>query len=172
MHVAVPPAAVAADSLVRAADGMDSHELLRVRSFLDHNRPYTWLGTSARDRARVNPPACSCIVARCSARTKMRRTSFAICDGGKPDIGRHGLLVPERHRLRPATVAAHLDRTPAIAYDATHGYSEYLVEAPVFLRDEREAGLVADERRAAAFPTPELATVTLNYFTAARMAEA
>jgi hypothetical protein len=91
----------------------------------------------------------------------------------KPYIGRFGLLVLELHTLPPATVAGNLDRTPAIAYDATHGYSDqYLVEAPVFRRCAREAGLVADERYASAFPTPELATVTLNFFTAAKAAEA
>ena len=90
-----------------------------------------------------------------------------------PYIGRFGLLVLELHTLPPATAAGSLDRTPAIAYDATHGYSDqYLVEAPVFLRCAREAGLAADPRFTSAFPTPELATVTLNFFTAPAAAEA
>jgi hypothetical protein len=90
----------------------------------------------------------------------------------KPYIGRFGLLALELHTLPPATAAGHLDRTSAIAYDATHGYSDqYLVEAPVFLRCAPEAGLAADERCASAFPTPDIATVTLNFFTAARTTE-
>ena len=28
--------------------GIDSHDLLHLRTFLDHNRPYTWLAASAR----------------------------------------------------------------------------------------------------------------------------
>jgi len=42
-----------------------------------------------------------------------------------PYIGRFGLLVLEL-TLPPATAAGSLDRTPAIAYDATHGYSDQL----------------------------------------------
>ena len=64
--------------------------------------------------------------------------------------------------------AANLDRTPAIAYDGTHGFSDqYLVELPLFLECAREAGLRADERFQSKFPPSELATVSLNYFTAA-----
>ena len=54
-----------------------------------------------------------------------------------------------------------------MAYDATHGYSDqYPVEAPVFMACAQEAGLRADSRYAARFPASELATVTLNFFTA------
>jgi hypothetical protein len=51
----------------------------------------------------------------------------------KPYVGRFGLLVLELHTLPPALTAATLERTPAVAYDATHGFSDqYLVELPVF----------------------------------------
>lgn len=43
---------------------------------------------------------------------------------------------------------------------------QYLVELPAFLACAREAGLRAHDRFAAAFPPSELATVSLNYFTA------
>jgi hypothetical protein len=86
----------------------------------------------------------------------------------KPYVGRFGLLVLELHTLPPAVTAANLDRTPAVAYDATHGFSDqYLVELPVFIQCAREAGLEADARWQAKFPPSELATVSLNYFTAA-----
>ena len=57
---------------------------------------------------------------------------------------------------------------PAVAYDGTHGVSDqYLVELPIFLDAAREAGLWADPRFQAAFPPSELATVSINFFTAA-----
>ena len=72
----------------------------------------------------------------------------------------------ELHTLPPDLTAANLDRTPAIAYDGTHGYSDqYLVELPVFLDCARDAGLHADQRFACRFPSLELATVSLNFFT-------
>jgi hypothetical protein len=74
--------------------------------------------------------------------------------------------VLELHTLPPEITAANLDRTPAVAYDGTHGYSDqYLVELPVFLDCAREAGLYADPRFECRFPSSELATVSLNFFT-------
>jgi hypothetical protein len=62
--------------------------------------------------------------------------------------------------------SANLDRTPAVAYDGTPGYSDqYLVELSVFLDCAREAGLYADPRFESRFPPSELATVSLNFFT-------
>jgi hypothetical protein len=49
----------------------------------------------------------------------------------------------------------------------THGFSDqYLVELEVFLARAREAGLVSDERFQAKFPPSDLATVSINFFTA------
>jgi len=78
-----------------------------------------------------------------------------------------GICDIELHTLPPA-LTANLDRTPAVAYDATHGFSDqYLVELPVFADCAREAGLRAEPRWQTKFPPSELATVSLNYFTAA-----
>ncbi|MGA9484382.1 MAG: hypothetical protein WBV48_20865, partial [Candidatus Acidiferrales bacterium] len=84
-----------------------------------------------------------------------------------PYVGRFGLLVLELHTLPPELAAANLSKTPVVAYDGTHGFSDqYLVELPIFLECAREAGLQADERYAARFPASELATVSINFFTA------
>lgn len=147
--------------------GLDIHDLLHVRSFLDHNRPYL-------------PPANYIFGAR------QARTSGAFAYLGEeippdeleenlvrhlrrwaPYVGRFGLLVMELHTLPPQVTAANLDRTLAVAYDATHGFSDqYLVELDVFLACAREAGLAPDERFQAKFPPSDLATVSINFFTA------
>jgi hypothetical protein len=73
----------------------------------------------------------------------------------------------ELHTLPPHVTAANLDRTLAVAYDATHGFSDqYLVELDVFLDCARAAGLAPDERFQAKFPTSDLATISINFFTA------
>ena len=85
-----------------------------------------------------------------------------------PYIGRFGLIVLELHTIPPEVAAANVQRTPAVAYDGTHGFSDqYLIELPIFLDAAREAGLWADPRFQAAFPPSELATVSINFFTAA-----
>ena len=146
--------------------GLDIHDLLHVRSFLDHNRPY-------------NPPA------NYLSGTRTARSSGAFAHFGQdipadeleenlvrhlrrwaPYVGRFGLLVLELHTLPPAVTAANLEKTPAVAYDGTHGFSDqYLVELPIFLECVREAGLHADPRFQCKFPASELATVSINFFT-------
>jgi hypothetical protein len=84
-----------------------------------------------------------------------------------PYVGRFGLLVMELHTLPPEVTVANLDRTLAVAYDATHGFSDqYLVELDVFLACAKEAGLASDDRFQAKFPPSDLATVSINFFTA------
>jgi hypothetical protein len=146
--------------------GLDIHDLLHVRSFLDHNRPYVPLANYAK-------------------RSRVGRSSGAFAHFGEeipadeleenlvrhlrrwaPYVGRFGLLVLELHTLPPALTAANLDKTPAVAYDGTHGFSDqYLVELPIFLDCAREAGLHADFRFQHKYPPSELATVSVNFFT-------
>jgi hypothetical protein len=157
--------------------GLDIHDLLHVRSFLDHNRPYL-------------PPANYIPSGPNGYGSRQARTTGAFSYLGEeippdeleenlvrhlrrwaPYVGRFGLLVMELHTLPPHVTAANLDRTLAVAYDATHGFSDqYLVELDVFLDCAREAGLTSDERFQAKFPPSGLATVSINFFTAEKAA--
>jgi hypothetical protein len=146
--------------------GLDIHDLLHVRSFLDHNRSYSppvnyvkgsrvGLSTGAFSRLgeEITPDELEENLLR-----HLRRWA--------PYVGRFGLLVLELHTLPPELTAANLERTPAVGYDGTHGYSDqYLVELPIFLESAREAGLQSDERYQCKFPPSEWATVSLNFFT-------
>ena len=54
--------------------------------------------------------------------------------------------------------------TLAIAYDATHGYSDqYIVEVDEFLRIISDLNLKIDPHHFKRFPDSDLATVTVNY---------
>jgi hypothetical protein len=146
--------------------GLDIHDLLHVRSFLDHNRPYspainyvkgTRVGRSTGAFARLGEEI---------APDELEENLLRHLRRWAPYVGRFGLLVLELHTLSPALTAANLERTPAVGYDGTHGYSDqYLVELPIFLDSAREAGLHADPRYQCKFPSSELATVSLNFFT-------
>lgn len=157
------PAQLAGD--LEALD-LDVHELLHIRSFLDHNRPYARLASYAGSRAARTSGAFAHLGDEISP-DEQEENLVRHLRRWAPYIARYGLLVLELHTLPPELTAAHLDRTPAVAYDGTHGFSDqYLVELPVFLACAREAGLRANDQFAAAFPPSELATVSLNYFTA------
>jgi len=146
--------------------GLDIHDLLHVRSFLDHNRPYspainyvkgTRVGRSTSAFARLGEEI---------APDELEENLLRHLRRWAPYVGRFGLLVLELHTLSPALTAANLERSPAVGYDGTHGYSDqYLVELPIFLDSAREAGLHADPRYQCKFPSSELATVSLNFFT-------
>jgi len=146
---------------------LDVHELLHIRSFLDHNRPYVRLAQYAPgSRARRTTGAFAYLGDEIPP-DELEENLVRHLRRWAPYIARFGLLVLELHTLPPALTAAHLDRTPAVAYDGTHGFSDqYLVELPVFLACAREAGLRASEAFQAAYPPSELATVSLNHFTA------
>jgi hypothetical protein len=158
------PAQLASD--LEALD-LDVHDLLHIRSFLDHNRPYARLASYA---AGSRPPRTTGAFAYLGDEIpadELEENLVRHLRRWAPYIARFGLLVLELHTLPPEATAANLDRTPAVAYDGTHGFSDqYLVELPVFLACAREAGLAASERFQATFPPSDLATVSLNYFTA------
>jgi hypothetical protein len=159
------PAQLASDL---EALGHDVHDLLHIRSFLDHNRPYTRLANYV---AGTRPPTTTGTFACLGEEIppdELEENLVRHLRRWAPYIGRFGLIVLELHTLPPPLTAVNLDRTPAVAYDGTHGFSDqYLVELQVFLSCAREAGLHADERFQAKFPPSELATVSLNYFTTA-----
>jgi hypothetical protein len=158
------PAQLASDL---EALGLDIHDLLHLRSFLDHNRPYARLMAYERGSRTARTTGAFAHLGEEIPADELEENLVRHLRRWAPYIGRFGLLVLELHTLPPPVTAANLDRTPAVAYDGTHGFSDqYLVELPVFLDCAREAGLCADQRFQASFPASALATVSLNYFTA------
>ena len=146
---------------------LDVHDLLHIRSFLDHNRPYMPLSNYAAGSRIPSTTGAFAYLGEEIPADELEENLVRHLRRWKPYVGRFGLLVLELHTLPPALTAANLERTPAVAYDATHGFSDqYLVELPVFDTCAREAGLRADPRCQAKFPPSDLATVSLNYFTA------
>ena len=156
------PAQLASDL---EALGHDAHDLLHIRSFLDHNRPYTRLANYVSGSRTAHTTGAFAYLGTEIPADELEESLVRHLRRWAPYIGRFGLLVLELHTLPPPVTAANLERTPAVAYDGTHGFSDqYLVELQVFLDCAREAGLQADERFQARFPPSELATVSLNYF--------
>jgi len=147
--------------------GLDIHDLLHVRSFLDHNRPYVPLANYPCGSRKGKSSAAFAHLGKEILPDELEENLVRHLRRWAPYVGRFGLLVLELHTLPPELTAANLSRTPAVAYDGTHGFSDqYLVELPIFLESAREGGLKADERYQCKFPPSELATVSINYFTA------
>jgi len=147
---------------------VDVHDLLHVRSFLDHNRPYL-PPVSYEAGSRVGrSEGRFALLGEEIANDELEENLVRHLRRWAPYVGRFGLLVMELHTLPPDRAAANIDSTLAVAYDGTHGFSDqYLVEHDVFLDCAREAGLSPDPRCSAKFPPNELATVSINLFVTA-----
>lgn len=146
------------------AIGLDIHDLLHVRSFLDHNRPYIPPAGYVKGSRRARCSGAFAHLGQDILPDELEENLVRHLRRWAPYVGRFGLIVLELHTLPPEVTAANLQKTPAVAYDGTHGFSDqYLVEVPIFLDCVREAGLHPDPRYQCAFPPSELATVSINF---------
>ena len=149
------------------AIGLDIHDLLHVRSFLDHNRPYIPPAGYMKGNRTARCTGAFAHLGQEVLPDELEENLVRHLRRWAPYVGRFGLIVLELHTLPPEVTAANLLKTPAVAYDGTHGFSDqYLVEVPVFLDCVREAGLHADLRYQCQFPPSELATVSINFLAA------
>jgi len=140
---------------------IDLKDLLNVRTFLDHNRIWE---TPQRTTKRISTS--SGAYAFKGDRINNNLVEDSLLEHfkkWKPFVERFGLLIIELHTIDPKLASAHLGKTAATAYDATHGYSDqYILEVDVFNRIAEEAGLVPDTNHFSKFPNNELATVSVN----------
>ncbi len=141
--------------------GIDIADLLHVRTFLDHNRP--WNPPTRSLQCTSTSTGAYAYRGRRLSNNEVEASLLEHLERWTPYVGRFGLLVIELHTLPPERTAAHLGRTPATAYDATHGFSDqYILEADIFHRIATEAGLMPSPPHQALFPEPELTTISIN----------
>jgi hypothetical protein len=146
--------------------GLDIHDLLHVRSFLDHNRPFLPPADYVKGSRACRSTGAFAHFGKEVPPDELEENLVRHLRRWAPYVGRFGLLALELHTLPPELAAANLERTQAVAYDGTHGFSDqYLIEVPIFLECESEAGLKADPRYQSKFPPSDLATVSINYLT-------
>ncbi len=137
------------------------HDLLNVRTFLDHNRiweapkkEYDFVSSSSGAYASKGKRL---------ANNHVEASLLEHLEKWKPYVEKFGLLIIELHTINPTLTAKNIGKTAATAYDATHGYSDqYIVEIDVFKSMAKKAGLQPVEKHFARFPDNELATVSIN----------
>ena len=144
--------------------GIDLNALLNVRTFLDHNRIWSEPMTRTPDRLSSSTGAFA-HRGELISNNLVEDNLLEHFKKWQPYVDRFGLLVIELHTVPPEVTAANLGRTPATAYDATHGFSDqYIVEPDVFLRVAAEAGLYPVAEFANRYPDTDYTTVTVNLF--------
>lgn len=148
---------------VQANYDIDLCDLLNVRTFLDHNRP--WEEPKHKNTKTLSTSTGAfASQGRRLANTAVEQNLKEHFENWKPFIRKFGLLLIELHTIEPNITARNIGKTPATAYDATHGFSDqYIVELDVFMKVISEIGLKAVSSHSSKFPDNELATVSINY---------
>ncbi len=140
-------------------------DLLNVRTFLDHNRPWTTPTNSGENRISDSTGAFSFSGERLP-NGMVEQNLKEHFENWLPFIKKFGLLMIELHTIDPAIAAKNVGKTAATAYDATHGFSDqFIVELDVFLKVINELGLQSDPKHFSKYPNNELATVSIHYLT-------
>ncbi|GAA4270368.1 class I SAM-dependent methyltransferase [Hyunsoonleella aestuarii] len=140
---------------------IDLRDLLNVRTFLDHNR--IWEPPISKTSTLSNSSGAYAFKGRRLSNNLVEQSLLEHFKKWKPFVDKFGLLIIELHTINPKVTSSNLGRTPATAYDATHGYSDqYILEVEVFNKIVTEAGLEPDPNYFTTFPNNELATVSIN----------
>lgn len=154
------------ESDIRENYSIKLSDLLNVRTFLDHNRP--WSTPKGNDITKESTSTGA--FASCGERisnSEVEQNLKEHFESWRPYIGTFGLLLIELHTLDSKITRENLGKTAATAYDATHGFSDqYIVELDVFSKVIKEVGLHSDPKHFSKFPNNELATVSINYLVA------
>ncbi len=141
--------------------GIELHDLLNVRTFLDHNR--IWEEPDQTTERQSTSSGAYAFRGRRLSNNLVEENLRIHLSRWAPYVQKFGLLVIELHTLPPQLAAQNLGKTAATAYDATHGFSDqYILEIDIFNQIAAEAGLYPDEQYFSKFPHSELATVSIN----------
>ncbi|WP_298424300.1 class I SAM-dependent methyltransferase [uncultured Kordia sp.] len=149
------------DQKLQSLYNVKLEELLNVRSFLDHNRPFNIpTGTYTGDLLSTGAFSHR---GKLLHNNDVAQSLIEHFQKWKPYIKNHGLLFIELHTVSPTTVAVNLGKTPCTAYDVTHGFSDqYIVELEVFLDAIAKAGIKIDPTHSYRFPSDEISTISIN----------
>ncbi len=156
------PAALESD--IQESYNIELSELLNVRTFLDHNRPWS----TPKQRPEYSSSSTGAFASRGERllNQDVEQNLTEHLAKWLPYIKQFGLLVIELHTISPDLTAVNIGNTAATAYDATHGFSDqYIVELEVFNAVVERLGLHSNPKYFSKFPNNDLATVSINYLT-------
>jgi len=136
-------------------------DLLNIRSFLDHNRPFNQ--PTEQNMQPSSSTGAFCYKGMHLKNKIVEQSLIEHFKKWKPYINKYGMLLLELHTVSPKIISVNLSNTPCTAYDITHGFSDqYIVEVNVFKNALKRAGLMLDTANYFQFPTKDYPTVSIN----------
>ncbi|RCJ24917.1 hypothetical protein A6S26_17070, partial [Nostoc sp. ATCC 43529] len=149
--------------------GINFEDILHIRSFLDHDRPFIPPSDGSRIQARSVIPY-DCISVDAQRRPIPNHVAVQSLvehlERWAAVVNRHGLILLEVHSLAPNVVSSFLDKSENLHFDACQAFSgQHLVEAHVFVMAAAEAGLFTKPEFFKRYPkTFPFTRITLNCF--------
>lgn len=141
---------------------IDLKDLLNMRTFLDHNR--IWEVPKDLNVTSSTSTGAFAFRGEWLPNELVEASLKEHLNKWKPYLAKNGLLLIELHTVSADITAKNIGKTPATAYDATHGFSDqYILELGVFHKIIDEIGLKVDDKLFKKYPNTEYATVSINY---------
>ncbi|WP_258931944.1 class I SAM-dependent methyltransferase [Flavobacterium oreochromis] len=140
---------------------IDLNELLNVRTFLDHNR--IWNNPKNNYNITSTSTGAFSFRGKQLSNNDVEANLYEHLEKWAQYVHKFGLLLIELHTVNPNIVSKNIGKTPATAYDVTHGLSDqYILEIEEFVKTAKKVGLHSDERFMQRFPNTEYATVSIH----------
>ena len=149
--------------------GIDPAQVLHIRSFLDHDRPYIpprdQESLAARSEARYLGVYCD-RQGNAIAPAAAVQSLVENLQRWAEIINEHGLILLEVHCQDPMVLRSHIDQSESLYFDAIESFSQQLlVEADIALMAAAEAGLFPRRDSFRKFPGfLPYCRITLNHF--------
>jgi malonyl CoA-acyl carrier protein transacylase len=147
----------------------DPENILHIRSFLDHDRPFIPPQNLDKVQVRSGLPYQGVYVAPSGEPIPphvMVQSLVEHLERWSRVVTKHGLIILEVHCLEPDVVNRFLDKCENLHFDAFQAFSmQHLVEADVFLMAAAEVGLFPNFEFSKRYPkTFPFTRITLNCF--------
>ncbi len=147
----------------------DFENILHIRSFLDHDRPFISPQKLDKVNTRSQIPYQGVYVdanGHLIPPSVMIQSLVEHLDRWSSVVTKHGLIILEVHCLEPKVVYKFLDQSENLYFDACQAFSmQHLIEAEVFLMAAAEVGLFPKFEFSKRYPkTFPFTRITLNCF--------
>ncbi|MEJ2622359.1 MAG: class I SAM-dependent methyltransferase [Candidatus Thiodiazotropha sp.] len=144
-------------------------DILYIRSFLDHDRPFRYPDNQARIKQREFLNYEAVCVDRQGELIEPAVTVQSLVEHLQRWASIHsrfGIIILEVHCLGAPVVRQYMDESENLHFDAYHAFSQQcLNEASVFVMSAAEAGLIPEFDFSKKYPkTLPFARITINYF--------
>lgn len=147
----------------------DPENILHIRSFLDHDRPYIPPANKDNAELRKSQPNYGVYVDNEGNSIPQNEAVQSLVEHlsrwSSIEL-KYGIIILEVHCLESAVVSQYLGESESLHFDAYHGFSkQYLVSASDFLLSAAEVGLFPMAAFIKKYPkTLPFSRITLNYF--------